>query len=64
MKCTNVGNVDRTIRIVVGVALIVWASTGGPTWAYVGIVPLITGLFRYCPAYSLFGCISCQSDSQ
>ena len=64
MNCTNVGNVDRTIRIVVGVALIVWASTGGPTWAYVGIVPLITGLFRYCPAYSLFGCKSCQSDSK
>jgi hypothetical protein len=56
MNCKNVGNLDRAIRIVVGVALILYASTGGSAWAYVGIVPLLTGLFRYCPAYSLFKC--------
>ena len=64
MKCRNVGNLDRSIRIIVGVALIVWASAGGPTWAYVGVLPLITGLFRFCPAYSLIGCKSCKCDSQ
>jgi hypothetical protein len=64
MKCRNVGNIDRSIRIVVGVTLIVWASTGGPVWAYIGILPLITGLFRYCPAYTLFGCKSCECDSK
>ena len=64
MNCKNVGNLDRVIRIVVGVALIVYASTGGPAWAYVGIVPLLTGFFRYCPAYSLFKCKTCKCDGK
>jgi hypothetical protein len=63
MNCKNVGNLDRAIRVIVGVALIVYASTGGPVWAYVGIVPLLTGVFRYCPAYSLLNCKSCKSDN-
>lgn len=51
----NIGVIDRVIRIVVGVSLLVWAFTGGPAWAYVGIVPLFTALVRWCPAYSLLG---------
>lgn len=54
MKC-NVGGIDRLLRIVVGVALIVWALNGGPVWAWVGVVPLITGLVRICPLYSMLG---------
>lgn len=52
----NVGSLDRTARIVFGLALIALAATGtiGP-WGYLGVVPLLTGLFRYCPAYSLLG---------
>lgn len=55
MQC-NVGGVDRLLRMVVGVALIVLAIFGlvGP-WGYIGIVPLATGIFRFCPAYSLIG---------
>jgi hypothetical protein len=58
----NVGNLDRAIRILVGLALIALAVLGkvGP-WGYVGIVPLATGLFRYCPAYSLLGVRTCRS---
>jgi hypothetical protein len=55
----NVGSTDRIIRIVVGVALIVWALMGGPTWAWIGVLPLVTGLMRVCPAYSILGMNTC-----
>lgn len=55
----NVGVVDRILRIVAGVALIAWALLGGPWWAWVGVVPLATGLFRFCPVYPLLGINTC-----
>ncbi|WP_263771951.1 YgaP family membrane protein [Propionivibrio soli] len=56
---TNVGGIDKGLRIVAGLALIVWALAGGPVWAWVGLVPLATGLFGLCPLYSLIGISSC-----
>ncbi|MCB1548661.1 MAG: DUF2892 domain-containing protein [Hyphomicrobiaceae bacterium] len=56
----NVGGVDRILRIVVGLALISLVFIGPKTmWGLVGIVPLVTGLFRFCPAYGLFGLNTC-----
>jgi hypothetical protein len=56
----NVGTIDRTIRIIAGLALIALAFTGTiGLWGYIGIVPLLTGLFRVCPAYSLIGVNTC-----
>jgi hypothetical protein len=55
----NVGSIDRIIRIVVGVALIGWALMDGPTWAWIGVLPLVTGLVRVCPAYSILGMNTC-----
>jgi hypothetical protein len=56
----NVGSIDRTVRIVAGLALIVLAFIGTiGVWGYIGIVPVLTGLFRVCPAYSLFGINTC-----
>jgi hypothetical protein len=56
----NVGTIDRVVRIVAGVALIALAFTGTiGVWGYIGIVPLLTGLFRVCPAYSLIGVNTC-----
>ena len=53
----NVGGLDRVLRVVVGLVLIALAATGTVgAWGYIGVVPLLTGLFRYCPAYSIFGC--------
>jgi len=51
----NVGGIDKILRILVGVALIAWALLGGPVWAWVGIVPLATGLIGFCPVYPIFG---------
>lgn len=55
----NVGKVDRIIRILVGLALIAWVVTGGPVWAWIGLVPLATGLLKFCPVYRLLGIDSC-----
>ena len=56
----NVGGIDRTLRIVVGLALIAAAATGSVGWwGYVGVVPLLTGIFRFCPAYPLLGMNTC-----
>lgn len=56
----NVGGIDRILRIVAGVALIGWAAVlGGPVWAWIGVVPLATGLIKVCPAYSILGMNTC-----
>ena len=57
---TNVGGIDRIARIVVGLALIALAATGTVgVWGWIGVVPLLTGLIRWCPLYPLLGISSC-----
>ena len=60
----NVGGIDRILRIVAGLALIVWALMGGPVWAWIGVVPLATGLIGWCPAYAPFGLSTCPVKKQ
>lgn len=58
----NVGGVDRVLRIFVGLVLVVLAVTHTVgIWGWVGVVPLATGLFGRCPAYTLFGIKTCKS---
>lgn len=59
---TNMGSTDRTIRIVVGVVLIALVFVGPQiVWGWVGIVPILTALVGYCPAYSLLGIKTCKT---
>lgn len=56
----NVGSIDRIIRIVVGLALIGATLVGAiGLWGLIGIVPLLTGVFSVCPAYSLLRMNTC-----
>ena len=56
----NVGGIDRILRIVVGLVLIALAVTGTVGWwGWLGVVPLATGLFRFCPVYTLLGMNTC-----
>lgn len=56
----NVGTLDRILRIVVGAALIALAMTGTiGIWGWIGVVPLLTGTFRFCPAYAIVGVRTC-----
>ena len=57
----NVGGIDRTLRIVIGLALIGAAATGTVgLWGYIGLVPLATGLMGWCPPYAMFGFNTCS----
>ena len=56
----NVGGIDRILRIVVGIVLIALTLMGTiGVWGWVGIVPLVTGLFKFCPLYSIIGMNTC-----
>ncbi len=50
---TNIGPIDRIIRLMLGLALVMLALAGKiPAWAgWIGLVPLLTGLVRVCPLY-------------
>jgi len=62
---TNEGNIDRALRIVVGLALIALVFVGPQTpWGWIGIVPLVTGLAGWCPAYALLGLNTCAAKKQ
>ena len=61
----NVGSIDRVLRIVAGIALLAFAIVGPETgynmFGYIGVVPLLTALMGWCPAYALFGMKTCSS---
>jgi hypothetical protein len=56
----NVGGIDKIVRIAAGAVLMGLAATGMiGAWGWIGVVPLATGLFGFCPAYTLLGLNSC-----
>ncbi|MEL7895671.1 DUF2892 domain-containing protein [Vreelandella neptunia] len=58
---SNVGGIDKILRILVGIVLIVLALTGTiGLWRWIGVLPLATGLFNFCPAYKLLGVNTCK----
>jgi membrane protein implicated in regulation of membrane protease activity len=61
MVNANIGNADRIARIILGAVLIALAFVGPKTaWGWIGLVPLLTGLVRWCPAYRLIGVNTCR----
>jgi hypothetical protein len=60
----NVGSVDRVLRIVVGIAVLslFFVLEGNARyWSLVGLVLLVTGVVRFCPAYSVIGVSTCPT---
>lgn len=70
MSIKNEGNVDRAIRVVLGVAMLTLGWTGsvegvpGAVLSFLGFVPLLTGLVGWCPLYALFGVSTCPAESK
>lgn len=59
----NVCMIERVIRIIVGGAILSLAFVGPQSpWAYLGVVPLLTGLIGWCPPYALLGISTCKDD--
>ncbi|MCK9550465.1 DUF2892 domain-containing protein [Aquamicrobium sp.] len=70
----NVGTPDRIARLVIGVLLIVapfvtgWAMFANPVWTWafviVGLVLVVTGLIRFCPAYAIFNLSTSRTNDK
>lgn len=59
----NEGKLDRSLRVVAGLGIISLAFWGPQTpWAFVGLVPILTGLLGICPLYTLFGFNTCPRN--
>lgn len=61
----NIGTVDRVLRIVVGVVLIALVFVGPMTpWGWIGVIPILTALIGWCPAYTLLGIRTCPTEEK
>ena len=64
---TNVGLIDRVVRVVVGILLIAYAIpigfpvTGWNWVGWIGVVPILTAVLGYCPAYTLLHITTCPA---
>jgi len=62
---SNVGGIDRILRIAVGALLVALAAMNVVGWwGWLGLIPLATGFFRFCPAYPLLGISSCKNSNK
>ena len=61
MNLRNEGTIDRVLRVAAGLAVLSLAFVGPQTpWAWIGLVPIVTGLAGWCPLYSLIGINTCR----
>lgn len=61
----NVGIIDSSLRIAIGIVLIALVLVGPQTqWGWAGLIPLVTGLARNCPLYRLLGFSTCPVRSR
>lgn len=58
---SNVGGIDRIIRIVLGLAIIAVGVAMKSWWGAIGLLPLLTGVLRCCPAYLPIGLSTCKT---
>lgn len=58
----NEGAIDRVLRVLVGAGVLSLAFVGPQTpWAYLGLIPLITGFVGFCPVYAVLGLNTCPA---
>ena len=61
----NEGGWDRTLRVLLGIGLLALVFMGPHTpWGWLGLLPLVTGLFGFCPVYRLVGFSSCPAPKK
>jgi hypothetical protein len=60
----NVGNIDKWVRIILGIIIIILGIINQSWWGLVGIVPLATAFMGFCPAYLPFGISTCKENPQ
>ena len=60
----NVGSLDRALRLIAGLALLGAGYYFKSWWGLIGIIPLLTAVFRFCPAYVPLGLSSCPRPEE
>lgn len=60
----NVGNLDRIIRIIAGLAILGAGYYFKSWWGLVGLAPILTAIVRFCPAYLPFGLNTCSREKK
>lgn len=63
MKC-NVGKVDRTIRIILGLVIVGLGVFFQSWWGAIGVIPLVTAAIGWCPLYTPFKITTCKNEEQ
>ena len=61
---TNVGGIDRILRVIIGLGLLGAGYYFKSWWGLVGLVPILTGVIRFCPAYLPFGLSTCAQKQE
>ncbi len=63
MKC-NVGKNDRVLRIIIGLLVLSAGLMFSSWWGLIGLVPLLTGIMKWCPAYCPLNISTCSTDKK
>ncbi len=58
----NVGNLDRLVRVILGLAIFGAGAYFNSWWGLIGLGPILTATFRFCPAYLPFGLSTCRRE--
>ncbi|MBO1531507.1 DUF2892 domain-containing protein [Psychrobacter sp. F1192] len=56
----NIGNTERVLRIAAGIIIIALGVYYQSLWGAIGLIPLFTGLLRFCPLYTMLGINTCK----
>jgi hypothetical protein len=57
----NIGQTDKIIRIVIGLAIILAGIITQSWWGVIGVVPLLTSFIGFCPLYTVFRISTCPT---
>ena len=60
----NVGKIDRIVRFTIGTAIVVAGMVLHSWWGLLGIIPILTAVVGWCPAYVPFGISSCARQAR
>ncbi|MCS7064787.1 MAG: DUF2892 domain-containing protein [Fimbriimonadales bacterium] len=63
MTC-NIGRVEQAIRILIGIAILAAGWYYQSWWGLIGLIPLLTGIVRFCPLWRVLGISSCPASER
>ncbi|WP_439107292.1 YgaP family membrane protein [Congregibacter sp.] len=62
---TNIHSIERVVRVLGGAGIVSLAFIGPQTpWAWLGLVPMATGLSGWCPPYAILGISTCKTQPE